>query len=239
MNKFSAYSSLMNYGTPATGSEREGLLVLKILLPMIVPLVGVICFAIESWGTAFCGMFVFCLSLFASIFGALACNKPSLISLVPVNYKRRTAFYFLSLLQFSLIFPICFVPLWAVCYSIPILIIGGAERWTYMFLEFFSSEFLPINLIFVVLTAFWYCGWSTLVCYGTCKKSFWLSWLAYLLITVVGTVFIIGPFSAEGADGDLIIRIPWHALIPCAVLSLSVFALSVVYVLRREKPKEF
>lgn len=74
---------------------------------------------------------------------------------------------------------------------------------------------------------------------GTGKKSFWLRWLAYLLTTVVGTIVLLGLFSVEGADGDLVIRIPWHALIPCAVLSFSVFALSVVHVLFKEKPNKF
>ncbi|MGN0813809.1 MAG: hypothetical protein ACI4MH_01080 [Candidatus Coproplasma sp.] len=239
MNKFSSYSHLMDRSTPATGSDGEGLLVLKILLLMTVTLVGVICFVIESWGTALCGLFVFMFSLFASIFGALSCNKPSLISLVPVNYKWRTAYYFLSLLKFSVIFPLVFMPLCVLGCSVPVLLVGGVERWTDAFSGFFSSELLPINMVFILITAFWYCGCSTLICYGTGKKSFWLRWLAYLIITVIGTVFIIGPFSVEGADGDLIIRIPWHALIPCAVLSLGMFALSVVYVLHKEKPKEF
>lgn len=251
MKKFLAYWRSMRLHTQPKYSAYY---YFKILLPIIVCVTTVAVsypkippngFSIGSFFVAFPLM-----TLVLSIVLGMR-EKPSLVLLVPIGYKRRSLYSILCIFLNSLLGTLAWYAVFSVLgligIGIGILASNAPSSEVVAVLNDSFSSPSAMGVVFLAAMALYHFGAGILLGYGTKPKTFWWRFALYAVVTLVFTftllgcvVSVTGDFDMGGIAGN-IANLPsgWVVVSVYAAVSAVIFALAVLWVLKVEKPKKF
>lgn len=174
----------------------------------------------------------------------MANSKPSLLSLIPVNYKKRTLYFYLCSFIEALIITLIVILLvyaFALISYFTIRQEGDAD------LNDLFIALSPAAYIVSVGSCFYHIGAVTLITRVKNNKHFWLRFVIYLAVNIALYVMLYF-LSSQDAERRLNHSVlenlsdsmtSWIAASVYAAISVIVFTLSVIWAVKLEKPKKF
>lgn len=242
--------SLMNAGNAGTGfwgSGKENIQWPKIVMYfaiLFVPLLNI-------YGTApFTHSMYFIVGMASIIAGALYCVRNSIIRTVPISYKKRVLYYYLSTILWILI-------VMAVMFVIGLLIMciialcNWAANGTNIFIDTDEEDAVELSV-----NAYLYSAFALLFFYGVLMGVSRIertrnSVIAYLITILVlfGGNMLLANLVDDGTSRFVIsapiyeqfetLPVPWLAVLLCGLFAAAALIGSVIFLIYKEKPKKF
>jgi hypothetical protein len=244
MKKF--YSLLACAGMPEQG-ENYSLTRVRIIVYALIIFalnVSVITACIfEGIGYIF---FIVCVS-----FSVVGRNKPSIFHTMPVNYKKRTLYYFVDIL-ISTLFVIVIIAAFIALLAVIGVIVDAIKGIPLVDDSAEAEEAVDISLscaavLFSLFRTLFFCGSITGIMRIENKKHYLIWVLAFILIYVLGGLGLTYAVARESKFTALLwfysnfenLPLPWLATSLCAVFAIAAWVGSYLYILRIEKPKAY
>ena len=175
----------------------------------------------------------------------LTCGAPAAANLVPIGYKRRTAYFFIVCTVASFVYAVAVMAALVAFFSLVTLALGVGEA----FGPVVEPDIVhPAVYLMLAGLALGELGWGVLFGYKTSTKSFWLRFAGYLLLSVSTIVTLLFAPAMEGAPADVNVEVealakifdhlnnPWlFAGIYFGVYAL-IFVAGVMYMLKKSRP---
>ena len=188
--------------------------------------------------------------VFTSIWGySLSCGVPSATNFVPIGYKRRTLYFFVCCMVYSLVVALAFAAAYAAVFAATALLIEGVGAFGGT-----AAEQAAVHPSFFLMAAglvLGNFGIGAMLGYKTSTKAFWLIFAFYVLLAAATIISLLFAPAIEGAPAGVDIQIdglaqifshlnnPWlFAGTYFGVYSL-IFIVGVLYVLKKSKPAAF
>lgn len=252
MKEFLTYFKALMY-TPSVMQTKNGyaFMILKIYLIVFVT------FMIGMFSTNLFPFVAMIMLLVATIgIGSYYQERPSVVSVLPIGYKKRTLYYFLSCIYLTLIIVAVCIAVVVVMMAImlPITLLSspatsapepepGATE------ETVAYVITAATVLFQIFSGLYHFSCFSVIMRIKRKSAFFLSFAAYSAVNLVGglalgTAIALGKAEVEWNPLSSFLYFsnltqPWLAVALCAVISIAAFVGAVMFVLRQEKPKQF
>lgn len=177
-------------------------------------------------------------------------GKTTLLRVVPISYKKRVVYYYLDIVIFTLIGLIIFWLGFLVAMGVISLIILATTGENIFILEntealinlsanAYLFSFFKLVLMFAVLSA---------IARIEKTKNFIVAVASYIAVYLGGSI-LLSNLVQTGEEGIVFrsayyelfetLPLPWLAVVLCAVIAVGAAVGSVLFVINKEKPKEF
>jgi hypothetical protein len=178
-------------------------------------------------------------------------NKPAIFHTMPVNYKKRTLYYFVDILITVLIALLVVVAVIAVIsvISTAVAAINGTltVEDTTDTEEAEAITFTAAAIAFSLFRTLFVCGGVTGIARIKNNLYFLLGMIGFILLYTVGGLILAICAAGNNEFNALFwlyenyenLPLPWLATTLCALFAVAAWVGSVVYVLKIEKPKSF
>lgn len=243
MKEFSAYYFMLSH--PNVGKGYGALGFFKILCTaLIVTFSSLLIFGGCSY------LLLLYIYVYVALLTTSVCNvsndvKPSVT--LPISYKKRTVYYYLSLLLFGVVASVI-AALVALIFFAPT--IATMEGGLFENLNIGTAKITPAGYIFAFSSLFYFLGADVLITRRTSTKQFWVRFAVFAVVTFVSIMLLFGASLPEEDTEDfgIIYNISnisanaatmWTVVSIIAAVSVAVFILSVIWVVKIEKPKKF
>ncbi|MGN0813275.1 MAG: hypothetical protein ACI4MQ_07195 [Candidatus Coproplasma sp.] len=178
------------------------------------------------------------------------CGKTTLLRIVPISYKKRVIYYYLDIVIFTLlgliIFLVGILIIFGIFGAIAFLATGESifvaektEAIANLSANAYLFSFFKSVLMFAVLSA---------IVRLEKTKHFLIAVASFIAVYIGGSV-LLANLVQTGASGFVLrakiyelfetLPLPWLAVVLCAVLAVGAAVGSVLFVISKEKPKEF
>lgn len=178
------------------------------------------------------------------------CSKTTLFRVVPISYKKRVIYYYLDIVIFSLIGLLIFLVGILIIFGIfgaiaflatgeNIFVIENTETLINLSANAYLFSFFKSVFMFAVLSA---------IVRLEKTKHFNIAIVSFEAVYFGGNV-LLANLVQTGASGVVLrakiyelfetLPLPWLAVVLCAVLAVGAAVGSVLFVISKEKPKEF
>ena len=249
MKKLLGYYNMLRYGMNNAALEKKAWgYVARILAPAVVAFALGIALGLWDDLLSFAViLFASLMTVFTSALGyMLTCGASSAVNFVPVGYKRRTLYFFVCCIVYSLLFAVIFAAAYVAFLVVSALLLGG--------LGIFSG---PVGLRVDAHPSFFLMaaglvlgnfGMGAMLGYKTSTKAFWLIFALYMLLAAATIISLLFAPAIEGAPADVDIQIdglaqifshlnnPWLFAGTYFGVYALIFIVGVLYVLKKSKP---
>lgn len=249
MKEYIAYLRAFNV-TPTAMQNKNGIAYAIIKLYLLVVAT---CFVIVKSGNAVSLFYLFTLLMAISVAGMYYQVKPSVTSIMPIGYKKRTAFYFINCVVMAVVS-------WITILAVLALITGCITLLLCLTGEFGTSSpsspeesitfaISAASAVYQIFACLFHFGCLAVLTRISERLRFFLLFVFYLVVNLIGG-YTLGGIILAGNPAEewnpLIVFAcfdqlpnPWLAAGLCAVIGISVFVGSVFFILHKERPKEF
>lgn len=242
INNFRAFNV-----TPAPMQSKNGLIfsVIQLYIVIIVPM---ILLAVTGNIAAF--PWVFPLLFCSAVAGMYYRIKPSVLTILPISYKRRAAYYYLNIIMMVLLMLLIFL-----VFAIIGVILGLILEVTGVYVDTEPVEesapfvFAAAPFVYYIFDGIFHFGIFSAICRIEKKRYFYVAFALYIVVCLAGMIAMDSlmtypPVFEETAATRVYLYFgtlpnPWLAVALSAVCAAVAMACSFLFVLRREKPKDF
>lgn len=199
-------------------------------------------FSISFFGWAF---FVSILTL-----GMYLRNKPSAFNLLPISWKKRTAYFYVTALVFVALILVGIIACFLVIFATAAIITLAVQGVDFVYEEETVSEFIPMcaqGQLFGVCVILLIIGAATAICLIKSDKLRRLMYYVFPLALDIPLLIMnnltngTGVFALSGNIYANFERLPisWLWLTFAAIIAIGAFAFGLYRLIQHERPKDF
>jgi hypothetical protein len=244
------FLSLINFSIESNKRwNKDSLYTLKYWALFIFFFASWMVFVSDSSGDMpFTEIWMYAFIIMTAVVSVLYGVKPSMLHLVPISYKRRVIYYYVSILIYTVIV-LATILFCSLIFIVPIGMIIYYTEGDNFLLEIFDFSFpFGANVyLFSTFKALFTLSLVSVVARMERKKSFLISFAVLVVMHFAGAFVLSG--LVDRANGFALssniypyfdtLPSPTLAVILCAVLAVIAFIASVLFIVRQEKPKAF